>query len=150
MELKKYKKISAKERRLNELRNIAIYQFGPLGEKLISDDTIAKGMYHRRIFSDSKQIALLNRDTGFYSLRLAGGEKLLNLGLKIVEIDFNLETNTVFAPGIIKADETIIPNDEVVIVRNDEVLAVGKAVLTGIEMEESNNGVAVRVKDRKK
>ena len=150
MELKKYKRITGRERVLKELRGVAIYQFGLEGEKLISDDTIAKGMYHRRIFSGSNQIALLNRDTGLYSLRLAGGEKLLELGLKVVEIDFNLETNTVFAPGVSKADKTIIPKDEVVVVRNDEVVGVGKAVLTGEEMEIATNGVAVRIKDRKK
>jgi len=150
MELKKYKKIKGRQRVLNELRGIATYQFGPGGEKFISDDTIAKGTYHRRIFTNSKQIALLNRDTGFYSLRLFGGEILASLGINIVEIDFDLKTNTLFAPGVIKADNNIIPNDEVVVVRNGDVVGVGKAVLTGKEMETLGNGVAVRIKDRKK
>lgn len=107
-------------------------------------------MYHRRIFTNSKQIALLNRDTGFYSLRLFGGEVLANLGINIVEIDFDLKTNTLFAPGVVKADNNIIPNDEVVVVRDGDVVGVGKAVLTGKEMETLGNGVAVRIKDRKK
>lgn len=150
MELKKYNKVKGRQRTLNELRGIAKYQFGLDGDKFISDDTMAKGMYHRRIFTKSKQIALLNRDTGFYSLRLFGGEILKDIGINIVEIDFDLKTNTLFAPGVIKADNQIIPNDEVVVVRNDEVVGVGKAVLTGEEMENMGNGVAVRIKDRKK
>ena len=150
MGLQKYKKVPGKERILNELRGIAIYQFGPSGENFISEDVKAKGMYHRRIFAKSKQIALLNRDTGFYSLRLHGGELLANLGINIVEIDFDLKTNTLFAPGVVKADNNIIPNDEVVVVRNDSVVGVGKAVMTGEEMENLGNGVAVRIKDRKK
>jgi len=150
MELKKYKKVKGRQRVLNELRGVATYQFGPGGEKFISDDTKLKGMYHRRIFAESKQIALLNRDTGFYSLRLFGGEVLANLGINIVEIDFDLKTNTLFAPGVVKADNNIIPNDEVVVVRNGNVVGVGKAVLTGKEMETLGNGVAVRIKDRKK
>lgn len=150
MELKKYNKIKGRQRVLNELRGIATYQFGPDGNEFISDGTIAKGMYHRRIFTNSKQIALLNRDTGFYSLRLPGGEILRDLDINLVEIDFDLKTNTVFAPGVLKADNKIIPNDEVVVVRNDEVIGVGKAVLTGEEMENMNNGIAVRIKDRKK
>ncbi len=149
-ELKKYKKVKGRDRLLNELRSIAIYQFGINGEEFIQDNTISKGLYHRRIFNDSKQIALLNKDTGFYSLRLPGGEILKNLGINIIEIDFELKTNTLFAPGIQKADRNIIPNDEVVIIRNDEVVGVGKAVLSGKEMEELNNGVAVKIKDRKK
>lgn len=150
MELKKYDKVKGRQRVLNELRGIATYQFGPDGNEFISDDTISKGMYHRRIFTNSKQIALLNRDTGFYSLRLPGGEILRDIGINLVEIDFDLKTNTLFAPGIVKADNNIIPNDEVVVIRNDEVIGVGKAVLTGEEMENMNNGVAVRIKDRKK
>ncbi|MEA4956987.1 hypothetical protein SDC9_07533 [bioreactor metagenome] len=149
-ELKKYKKVKGRDRLLNELRSIAIYQFGIAGGEFIQDNTISKGLYHRRIFNDSKQIALLNKDTGFYSLRLPGGEILKNLGINIIEIDFELKTNTLFAPGIQKADRNIIPNDEVVIIRNDEVVGVGKAVLSGKEMEELNNGVAVKIKDRKK
>jgi archaeosine synthase len=150
MGLKKYNKTKGKERHLNELRSIATYQFGFKGNKFISDDTIAKGMYHRRIFTNSKQIALLNRDTGLFSLRLPGGEILNDLGIHVVEIDFELKTNTLFAPGVEKADNNIIPNDEVVVVRNDEVIGVGKAVLNGEEMETLSNGIAVRIKDRKK
>lgn len=149
-ELKNYKKVKGRDRLINELRSIAIYQFGVDGKNFISDNTIAKGMYHRRIFTESKQIALLNKDTGFYSLRLPGGELLYDLGINIIEIDFELKTNTLFSPGIEKADNNIIPNDEVVIVRDDEVVGVGKAVLNGKEMEKSGNGVAVKVKDRKK
>jgi archaeosine synthase alpha-subunit len=150
MELKKYRKIKGRNRILNELRSIATYQFGPEGYNFISNETIAKGMYHKRIFKDSKQIALLNKDFGLFSLRLSGGEILNDLGINIIEIDFELKTNTLFAPGVEKADNNIIPNDEVVIVRKGEVVGVGKAILTGKEMEISSNGVAVRIKDRKK
>lgn len=150
MKLKRYNKIKGKERHLNELRSIAMYQFGSNGDKFISDDTIAKGMYHRRIFTNKKQIALLNRDTGLFSLRLPGGEILNDLGIHIVEIDFELETNTLFAPGVEKADNAIIPNDEVVVVLNGEVVGVGKAILNGEEMETLSKGVAVRIKNRKK
>lgn len=150
MKLKRYNKIKGKKRHLNELRSIAMYQFGSNGDKFISDDTIAKGMYHRRIFTNKKQIALLNRDTGLFSLRLPGGEILNDLGIHIVEIDFELETNTLFAPGVEKADNAIIPNDEVVVVLNGEVVGVGKAILNGEEMETLSKGVAVRIKNRKK
>ena len=149
-ELKKYKKVKRRERVLNELRSIAIYQFGKGGDKFIDDETVAKGRYHRKIFSNHEQIALLNKDIGLYSLNLEGGEKLAELGLKIVEIDFDLKTNTLFAPGVSKADHSIIPKDEVVVTRNGEVVGVGKAILTGNEMENAVNGVAVRIRHRKK
>ena len=67
-----------------------------------------------------------------------------------VEIDFELKTNTLFSPGVVDADSNIIPNDEVVIVKKGEVLAVGKAVLNGDEMKKANKGIAVRIRHRVK
>ena len=148
MELKNHKKISRRQKTLHELRSIAKYQFGENGDKFIPDNVKTKGMYHKRILSNGNQLALLNKDHGLYRLNLPGGEILKDLGINIVSIDFNLETNTVFAPGIEKADHNIIPNDEVVVVRDDSVVGVGKAVMTGREMEECDNGIGVKIKHR--
>lgn len=150
MELKNHNKINRREKVLNELRSIAIYQFGPDARDFIPDNVKTKGRYHKQIMVDGKQIALLNKDYGLYRLNLAGGEILKNLGINIVNIDFNLETNTVFAPGIAKASHSIIPNDEVVVVKDDDVVGVGKAILTGREMEECSNGIGVKIKHRVK
>lgn len=149
-ELKKYPKTKRRDRVLNELRSIAKYQFGEGAEAMISDDVVAKGRYHRNIYSDGKQLALLNRDIGLYTLNLEGGRRLAELGIHVVEIDFDLKTNSLFAPGIVNADSNIIPKDEVVVVKDDEVVAVGKAVLTGREMVESRNGIGVKIRHRKK
>lgn len=150
MELKNHEKISRHEKVLNELRSIAIYQFGLNARDFIPDNVKTKGRYHKKIIVDGVQIALLNKDYGLYRLNLAGGEILKELGINIVNIDFDLETNTVFAPGIDKASHNIIPNDEVVVVREDKVVGVGKAVLTGREMEECFNGIGVKIKHRVK
>ena len=107
-------------------------------------------MYHKRILSEGNQLALLNKDHGLFRLNLPGGEILKDLGINIVEIDFDLQTNTVFAPGIQKADHNIIPNDEVVVVKDREVVGVGKAIMTGREMEECTNGIGVKIKHRVK
>ena len=135
---------------MHELKSIAKYQFGKNGDKFIPENVKTKGMYHKRILSNGTQLALLNKDYGLYRLNLAGGEILKDLGINIVNIDFNLETNTVFAPGIEKADHNIIPNDEVVVVRDDTVVGVGKAIMTGREMEECKNGIGVKIKHRLK
>lgn len=150
MELKKHEKVSRRDKVLHELKSIAVYQFGENADRFIPDNVKTKGMYHKRILSDGKQLALLNKDHGLYRLNLPGGEVLKDLGINIVDIDFNLETNTVFAPGIRKADHNIIPNDEVVVVRDNEVVGVGKAVMTGSEMEECDNGIGVKIKHRVK
>ena len=150
MELKKHSKINRREKVLNELKSIAVYQFGPKARDFIPDNVKTKGRYHKKILVDGKQIAMLNGDYGLYRLNLAGGEILKDLGINIVNIDFNLDTNTVFAPGIDKASHNIIPNDEVVVVKDNEVVGVGKAILTGREMELCSNGIAVKLKHRLK
>lgn len=149
-ELKKYSKVRHRDKVLNEFRSIAKYQFGKGAEAIISDDVVAKGRYHRTLYSDGKTLALLNRDIGLYTLNLEGGRRLAELGIHVVEIDFDLKTNSVFAPGISNADLSIIPKDEVVVVRNGEVVGVGKAVLTGREMVESESGIGVKIRHRKK
>lgn len=150
MELKNHNKINRREKVLNELRSIAVYQFGPGARDFIPDNVKTKGRYHKQIMVDGKQIALLNKDYGLYRLNLAGGEILKDLGINIVNIDFDLETNTVFAPGINKASHNIIPNDEVVVVKDNSVVGVGKAILTGREMEKCSNGICVKIKHRVK
>lgn len=150
VELKGHKKVTRHDKVLHELKSIACYQFGIDGDKFIPDNVKTKGMYHKRILSDGVQLALLNKDYGLYRLNLAGGEILKDLDIHLVNIDFNLETNTVFAPGIMKADHNIVPNDEVVVVYENTVVGVGKAIMTGREMEECNNGISIKLKHRLK
>ena len=84
MELKNHDKINRRDKVLNELRSIAIYQFGPEARDFIPDNVKTKGRYHKQIMVDGKQIALLNKDYGLYRLNLAGGEILKDLGINIV------------------------------------------------------------------
>jgi archaeosine synthase len=149
--LKSYNKVPWKERRLHGLRSIARYQFNtPDADALIPDGSKVVGRFSKRILQNKEQIATLLFDNGFYSLNLKGGEILREINVKWVEIDFDLKTNTVFAPGVLDADPGIVPRDEVVVLRKGEVLGVGKAVLNGEEMKRSSNGVAVRLRHRKK
>ncbi|MDR3291462.1 MAG: DUF5591 domain-containing protein [Methanobrevibacter sp.] len=149
-ELKKFPRLNKRDRLLHELRSIAIYQFGECGDRFIPDDVSIKGRYHKKILSNKEQIGLLNADTGLYSLTLKGGEILKDQSIKVVEINFDLTTNSLFSPGVEKADDSIIPKDEVVIIRNDEVVAVGRAVLSGKEMVEASKGIAVKLRQRVK
>lgn len=149
-ELKNHEKVPRREKVLHELRSIAVYQWGPNAVDFIPDNVKTRGRYHRKIMVDNQPIAMLNRDYGLYTLNLKGGEILKELGLNIVNIDFDLETNTVFAPGIDNASPDIIPKDEVVVVKDDEVVGVGKAVMTSGEMKECKNGVGVKIKYRVK
>ena len=151
-ELKKYKKIKVKNKNLNKLRSVACYQFNTEdAAALIPDGSKIMGRFSKRIIQDGKQIATFHYETGLFSLNLKGGF-IVNesINKNIVKIDFDLKTNTIFAPGVVDADSEIIPRDEVVILKNDEVVAVGKAVLSGDEMKKAVKGVAVRIRHRLK
>ncbi|MCE5213824.1 MAG: DUF5591 domain-containing protein [Methanobacterium sp.] len=149
--LKNHSKIKDKNKNLKKLRSIARYQFnGRDADSIIPDGSRVTGRFNRRIIHENKQIATLLYDTGLFSLNLEGGQRLKELEKNWVEIDFDLKTNTLFAPGVVNAHPGIIPRDEVVILRDREVIGVGKAVLAGGEMKKAEKGVAVRIRHRQK
>lgn len=149
MEFKKYSKVKTREKRLNGFRSIARYQFRTSkADLLIPEGTKAVGRFTKRMLYEKEQIATLSFETGLYSLSLKGGHLLKEIGVNWVEIDFDMKTNTLFNPGINNADPNIIPKDEVVILRNNKVVGVGKAVLNGKDMVKSTKGVGVRIRHR--
>lgn len=151
MELRKFSRIKTSQKRLNGFRSIARYQFNTKkADSLIPDGIKAVGRFTKRMLYEKEQIATLSFETGLYRLNLPGGEKLNETGVNWVEIDFDMKTDTLFAPGVVDADPNIVPMDEVVIIRGNEVKAVGKAVLGGNEMKSATNGIAVKIRHRKK
>jgi len=150
-EVRKYPRIKGRIKTLHMLRSIARYQFNTKkADAFIPDSVKITGRFERRLVADGKQIATLHPKNGFYSLNLHGGEILRDIGVKWVKIGFDLKTGTLFSPGVDDAHEDIIPNDEVVILKDGEVVGVGKAVLNGEEMKRAVKGVAVKIRHRKK
>lgn len=148
-EVKKYNKLKSRARQPHMLRSIARYQFNTRdADQLVPDDYKLRGRFDRRLMQGDEQIAVLHHNNGLYSLNIKGGIILNEIGVNWVEIDFDMKTNTLFAPGVVDAHPGIIPKDEVVIVRKGEVIGVGKAIMTGKEMKKGEKGVAVRVRHR--
>jgi archaeosine synthase alpha-subunit len=148
-EIRKYNKIKGHDKSFHRLKSIARYQFNSRdADALIPDNWRLRGRFDQRLMVQDQQIAVLHFETGLYSLNMKGGEKLNELGLNWVEIDFPLKTNTLFAPGVVNAHPGIIPKDEVVITNTGKVVGVGRAVLSGKEMVRAERSVAVRVRHR--
>jgi len=60
---------------------------------------------------------------------------------------FIIEGGDVFAAHVVKANDEIHAKDEVIVLdENGRVLAVGRAVLSGLEMKAYKTGVAVKVR----
>ena len=145
-----YVKINTEKRLLENMKSIASYQFGrKTAEKLIKKCKL-KGKYpYQKLFFDKKQIAMLTKDRGIFSLTLDGGKKIFNESVYNVEIfdDFKL-AGSVFAPGVKKADKEIRIGDEVLVVQNKKLVGVGVAEMNYFDMLESKYGEAVKIRHK--
>jgi len=109
----------------------------------------------RHVYSGNERLATLRPRDGMFSLSIAGAKRIRD-GVKplrlwvIVQRDaapFVARGRSVFAKHVVDADDEIRPKEEVIVLDEDsEVLAVGKAILTGKEMKAFRRGVAVRVR----
>jgi len=149
-----------KQNELLKIRSIADYQLGKdTGKALFPDKvnivlSINTGRI-RHIYLDQDLLATLRPTDGMFSLTLAGAKRLIK-GAKSprlwVKVQKDIESfiaqgKSVFAKHVVDADEEIRPQEEVIIIgENNRVLAVGKAVLTGKEMKAFKHGVAVKVR----
>jgi predicted RNA-binding protein (TIGR00451 family) len=145
---------------LQKIRSVADYQFGrDAGKKLFPDEV--RVVYSkntgkiRHIHLKEELLATLRPTTGLFVLTLAGAKRLvrevkpLHCWVKVHDDaePFVSKGRSAFAKHVIEADDEIRPNEEVVVInRKGEVLAVGRALLSGKEMKEFSRGVAVRVR----
>ena len=139
---------------------MADYQFGKgVGAKLFPENVeIVRSKRTGRIryvYLDGKRLATLRPTNGLFSLSISGAKRIVqNAGstkcLVTVRNDvskFIAKGGDVFAKHVVRADGDIRPTDEVIVVDEGcEVLAVGRAVLSGEEMKAFSRGVAVKVR----
>lgn len=109
----------------------------------------------RHIWLKGILLATLRPSDGLLSLTIAGARRLVAIlnfpRFRVVvhqEVEgFVREGRDVFARHVTQADKEIRPGEEVIVTdRRDEVLAIGKALLTGREMLVFKRGVAVKVR----
>lgn len=108
----------------------------------------------RHIYLDCELLATLRPTDGFFSLTIGGARRLMQikpfrLWVRVLDevATFIARGRSVFAKHVVDCDEEIRPEEEVTVINSRfEVLAVGRAVLTGEEMKAFKQGVAVRVR----
>jgi len=139
---------------------VADYQFGKgVGAKLFPENV--EIVYSKRtgriryVYLNGKRLATLRPTDGLFSLSIAGAKRIVENAdsakcLVTVRSDvtkFIAKGGDVFAVHVVRADDDIRSKDEVIVVNeNGEVLAVGRAVLSGEEMKAFKKGVAVKVR----
>ncbi|MEM3578148.1 MAG: PUA domain-containing protein [Candidatus Bathyarchaeia archaeon] len=145
---------------LKRIRSVADYQFGKgVGAELFPENV--EVAYSKRtgriryVYLGGKRLATLRPTDGLFSLSIAGAKRIIEGAcqakcLVFVRDDvssFIADGGDVFAAHVVKADDAIRPKDEVIILdERGNVLAVGKAVLSGAEMRAFKCGVAVKVR----
>jgi len=148
------------ENALQKIRSIANYQFGKgTGEKLFPE--IVKIEYSPRtgriryVNLNGERLATLRPTDGLLSLSIKAATFMaenLPLAQCFVTVkndiaEFIAKGGDAFAVHIVKVDEAIRAKDEVIV--KDEagnVLAVGRATLSSVEMTAFKTGVAVKVR----
>lgn len=109
----------------------------------------------RYIYLEGKRLATMRPTDGLFSLSISGAKRIVEKTcsvkcLVVVRNDVSkyiAEGGDVFAAHVVKADDEIRSKDEVIVADEDgDVLAVGRAVLSGEEMKAFKRGVAVKVR----
>ena len=134
---------SKRAQKLHNYQELAKFQ---LGKNFLPEDVMIKGRHVKFFIKDGKntvQLASIN-DNGLFVLTSQGGELLGKTNW--VEVDFDVKKGSLFAPGFKNADEAVSVNDEVVIIKNNEVLGVGRALMSGKEMKKATHGVLVNIR----
>lgn len=145
---------------LLRIRKTADYQFGKSAGDVLFPDSVTIGFSKRtgrirHVFLEGKLLATLRPTDGMFSLTIHGANRMaanLKPSRHWVEVNqdvapFISEGRSVFAKHVKDADAEIRPMEEVFVLdEKNEVLAVGRAVLTGPEMKAFKRGVAVKVR----
>jgi len=154
----------SKEELLNIVRMVADYQFGyGVGFKLFPEDTVIEVSKRtgrpRYIILDGKLLATLRSNDGMLALTLEGGERLEKIiewpRFRVVIREKHLpelsRMKIVRVGWIVKVDELLSPNEEVLVYTMDrKLIAVGKAQISGQTITSSTKGTAVKVRDLRK
>jgi uncharacterized protein with predicted RNA binding PUA domain len=148
------------ENALSRIRSIADYQFGKgMGAKLFPDNvevTYSKTTGRiRYVHLNGERLVTLRPTDGLFSLSITAARILAeNRGVAKCFVTVQQDVSTVIAEGhdvfaahVVEADSVIHAKDEVVITdEENNVLAVGRAVLSSAEMQAFKTGVAVKVR----
>jgi uncharacterized protein with predicted RNA binding PUA domain len=144
---------------LRRVQVIADFQFGRgAGEALFSgrcDFTLSTTGRIRQIICNGERLATVRASDGRLTLGIAGARRLhaflpahaYRVAVRDDVAEFIAKGKNAFAKHVVAADPDIRADDEVLVVNEKgDLLATGKAMLSGKEMRVFKYGVAVQVR----
>jgi archaeosine synthase len=111
------------------------------GTDVFGEDIRIKGRGIKQVFEGSRCVASFDKTIRPFAMNAPVRRRWVSM------MDFELKGD-LFCVGIEDADDDIRPGDEVVILRNGEMVAAGRALLSGHMMARMRRGKAVNVKKR--
>ena len=143
------------------VRAVADYQFGKGAADAIFDGPLqlvkSKNTDRiRNVIVSGEHVMSLRAEDGLYSLRAPGARRLhkglpaprLRIVVKADSVPFNREGKSVFCTFITEADPALrIGDDALIVDENDELIAIGRPMLTRTEMLSMRKGMAVKVRE---
>jgi len=130
---------------IEDMASASLFQFG----FDLFEGSRTSGKYPNiKILDDNGQVAMLSSARGGFSLTLSGARRLHEKTEDFdVDIDFCPENEgTIFVPGIKSAGEDIHEGDEVCVLKGGELIGIGVALMSGVDMNSARRGAAVKVR----
>jgi uncharacterized protein with predicted RNA binding PUA domain len=145
---------------LRRIRSVADYQFGKgVGMALFPENV--KIVFSRKtgriryVYLETKRLGTMRPTDGFFSLSIEGAKRIFQnripakcfVTVRSDVAKFIAEGGDAFAAHVVRADDEVRAKDEVILLdEENNILAVGRAVLSGMEMQAFKRGVAVKVR----
>jgi 7-cyano-7-deazaguanine tRNA-ribosyltransferase len=143
------------------VRAVADYQFGKGASALLLDGKVdlvkSKNTDKiRNVLVEGEHVLSMRAPDGFFSLRPPGARRLMrgfpSPRLRVIVMEdsepFNREGKNVFCNFVRGCDPDLVPMDEVLVVNEkDDLLAIGRTLLTAEEMLAMRKGLAVKVRE---
>lgn len=143
------------------VKAVADYQFGKGAGAMLLDGRVELKKSEttgkiRNVLVDGEHILSMRANDGFFTLRPGGAERLhkgfpaprLRVQVKEDSVPFNREGKNVFCTFVLDCDADLRPMDEVLVVdSSDNLVAIGRAMVTHNEMFAFKTGIAVKVRE---
>ncbi|HUW89353.1 MAG TPA: PUA domain-containing protein [Candidatus Nanopelagicaceae bacterium] len=147
---------------LRKVKAICDYQFGQaITDILFKDESEIQIIFSRNtgkikhIYQDSNLLLNLRPTNGFFTLSLFSAERIISntpspklRAIVMSEVsEFIRKGRNVFCKHVVDIDSTLRPNDEVIVVnQNNDLLAIGKLVIPVPYVRSFQTGIALKIR----
>ena len=144
---------------ISRLKMVCDYQFFSGAGNIIMDGDVSVHRSKRtgkirNVVVDGEHVLSLRAEDGMFTLRLTGAKRLCHHGKgKHVVVDsetgeYNKQGKNVMSKFVLNVSSDMNPSDEVYVVDEDNnLLAVGRALLNAAEIEDFQRGIAIKVRE---